>query len=82
MEEFYGQGTVATMAARGAAKLRAKAEIMKRSWDAAKPTMIKNFEALPFGPTIKANFREMVGKAVYRSDPEKWSRNWQAKIVR
>jgi hypothetical protein len=42
--------------------------------------MIAGFDATPFGPTRKANFREGIQNATYHTDPDKWERNWPAKM--
>jgi len=68
------------MVRKGVTKLRAKADSMKRSWEGARQRMIAGFEATPFGPTRKANFRDGIQNATYRTDPDKWERNWPAKM--
>ena len=74
--------TIPEMASKGAAKLRRKADMMSRSYDAAKERAITNFSAVGFGPTRTANYGTGVRAATYRApDPDKWSRNWQAKMV-
>jgi hypothetical protein len=42
--------------------------------------MTAGYEALPFGPTRKTNYRAGLDGAVYRTDPDKWERNWPAKM--
>ncbi len=74
--------TIAAMASRGAAKMRAREPVMKANWEAARPTMISNFERLPFGPSIKQNYRTMLGRATYRVDAAKWQRRWSERIAR
>jgi len=68
------------MARVGADKLRRKATSMASSWDAARSRMKVGYGETPFGPTRKANFNAGVDAATYRSDPEKWARNWPAKM--
>lgn len=65
------------MASTGASKLQNRAGIMARNYEASKAGMIENFNANPFGPTVKANYREGVQSAEYRApDASKWQRNW------
>ena len=73
--------TLDEMAAKGVRKLRAKADSITRSWEAAKPRMISGYEATPFGPTRKANYRKAIEAARHRLDIEKWERNWKAKMA-
>ena len=68
------------MVSAGLAKLRAKADSMKRSWDGAKPRMKAGYDRTPFGPTRKANFGAGIDRATFRVDPEKWGTNWPAKM--
>ena len=70
------------MAAKGADKLRRKAGSMATSYNAAKGRAVTNFSAVGFGPTRTANYRSGVDAATYRApDPDKWSRNWLAKMA-
>ena len=73
--------TLDEMAAKGVRKLRAKADQITRSWEAAKSRMISGYEATPFGPTRKANYRAAIEVAKHRVDPDKWERNWKAKMA-
>jgi len=69
------------MAAKGSAKLRRKATSMAQSYEAAKGRAVTNFAAVGFGPTRTANYRAGVEAASYTApDPDKWSRNWLAKM--
>ena len=71
--------TLEEMATAGAEKLRAKAANMAANYDAAKARMIDSYNATPFGPTKKANYRRGVENATYRTpDVDKWRRNWTA----
>ena len=73
--------TLDEMATKGANKLAAKKDSMIRSWNAMKQTMISDYSAQPFGPTRKANYTSGINNANYPgSDPEKWRRNWIAKM--
>lgn len=68
------------MAARGYAKMTAKASQMKTSWEGAKSRMKSHYSAQPFGPTRIANFSAGIDRGVYRVDAEKWKTNWIAKM--
>lgn len=69
------------MAAKGADKLRRKAGSMATSYAAAKGRAVTNYAAVGFGPTRTANYRSGVDAATYIApDPDKWSRNWTAKM--
>jgi len=72
--------TLEEMARVGYDKLVRKAAQITASWTAAKNRMISGYEALPFGPTRKSNFRAGIEGATHRIDPEKWRRNWVAKM--
>ena len=73
--------TIGEMAAKGEAKLRRKASSMATSYNAAKGRAVTNFAAVGFGPTRTANYRAGVEAATYIApDPDKWARNWQAKM--
>ncbi|GAH37357.1 unnamed protein product [marine sediment metagenome] len=73
--------TIAEMASKGADKLRRKAGTMASSYEAAKGRAVTNFAAVGFGPTRTANYRSGVEAARYIApDPDKWSRNWTAKM--
>jgi len=70
------------MAAKGQAKLRAKSGTMASSYNAAKGRMKTNYGAMPFGPTRKAAYGTGVDAGTYRApDPDKWARNWKAKMA-
>ncbi len=74
--------TMAEMASKGADKLRRKAGSMASSYEAAKGRAVTNFSAVGFGPTRTANYRAGVDAARYIApDPDKWSRNWLAKMA-
>jgi len=73
--------TLNEMAAKGESKLRRKAASMATSYNAAKGRAVTNFAAVGFGPTRTANYRAGVEAATYTApDPDKWSRNWLAKM--
>ena len=74
--------TIAEMAAKGVDKLRRKATTMASSYEAAKTRAVTNYSAVGFGPTRTANYRAGVADARYIApDPDKWSRNWTAKMA-
>ena len=69
------------MAAKGQAKLAAKASSMAASWNAAKGRMSSGYAACPFGPTRKSNFQAGINAATYHApDAGKWAANWRAKM--
>jgi len=72
--------TIDEMVRKGVNKLRNKADSMIRSWNAAKSRMIAGYDATPFGPTRKSNYRAGIQTAEFRVNPEKWARNWPAKM--
>jgi len=73
--------TISEMAAKGTDKLRRKASSMASSYEAAKGRAVTNYSAVGFGPTRTANYRAGVDAARYIApDPDKWSRNWTAKM--
>lgn len=73
--------TIAEMAAKGSAKLRRKSGAMASAYEAAKGRAITNFQAVGFGPTRTAAYSAGVQAATYVApDPDKWSRNWTAKM--
>lgn len=73
--------TIAEMASKGSDKLRRKATSMASSYEAAKGRAVTNFSAVGFGPTRTANYRAGIDAARYIApDPDKWSRNWTAKM--
>ena len=76
------------MIEKGKSKYRRKIELMHRRYEAAKDRAISNFEKLPFGPTIKAAYREAWNdmptnykRKVTAGIEEKWATNWRAKIT-
>jgi len=74
--------TISEMASKGADKLRRKASTMATSYNAAKGRAVTNFSAVGFGPTRTANYGTGIDAATYRApDPDKWSRNWSAKMA-
>jgi len=73
--------TLEEMAAKGYEKLARKATQISASWEAAKGRMISGYDATPFGPARKSNYRAGVQAARHRTDPEKWRRNWSAKMA-
>ena len=74
--------TISEMAAKGSDKLRRKASSMASSYEASKGRAVTNFSAVGFGPTRTANYRAGIDAARYIApDPDKWSRNWTAKMA-
>ncbi len=74
--------TMQEMAAKGTDKLRRKATSMATSYNASKGRAAQNFAAVGFGPTRTANYRAGIDAATYVApDPDKWSRNWLAKMA-
>jgi len=69
------------MVTAGKAKLVRKDATMKTSYNAAKGRMKTGYGLTPFGPTRKANYNTGVDAGVFRTDPEKWARNWAAKMA-
>jgi len=70
------------MASVGAAKMRRKAAIMSRNWEASKGRMKTNYGKLPFGPNTKAAYAAGVDAGRHRVDVEKWVTNWKAGVSR
>jgi len=68
------------MATKGATKARAKDANIKASWAAAKDRCISNYAAMPFGSRRKANHAAAVRAASFRTDWDKWEKNWKAKM--
>jgi len=64
----------------GTAKLTRKAAAMSSSWNAAKGRMKTGYNAMPFGPTRKANYGAGIDAATHRVDVDKWARNYRAKM--
>jgi len=74
--------TISEMASKGADKLRRKATSMASSYAASKGRAKTNFAAVGFGPTRVANYGAGIDAATYRApDPDKWVRNWSAKMA-
>lgn len=69
------------MVAAGKAKLTRKASRMKTSWEGARTRMKAGYDLTPFGPTRKANYKAGVDAGVFRVDPDKWARNFEANLV-
>ncbi len=73
--------TMEEMAAKGAGKLRRKAESMSSGYNAAKERMKANFRAVGFGPIRTANYSAGVDGATFHApSPDKWQANWLAKM--
>ena len=74
--------TLEELATKGKENYSAKTEQMKRNYTAAKSRMASGYDATPFGPTRKANYKAALDRMVahYRTDPEKWYRNWKSKM--
>ena len=71
--------TLEEMAAKGRAKLAAKATVMGEKYNAAKSQMKEEYGRLPFGPITKRSYAAGVDAGVYRApDPDKWSRGFIA----
>jgi len=72
---------IADMAAKGQAKLARKGATMANSYNAAKGRMVQGYQGAGFGPTRTAAYGAGVQAATYRPpDPNKWARNWAAKM--
>jgi len=70
------------MASKGRSKLAAKAGTMASSYNAAKGRMKTGYGAMPFGPTRTSAYNTGVDRGEYRApDPDKWARNWKAKMA-
>jgi hypothetical protein len=73
---------IGEMAAKGQAKLARKAGTMAASYNAAKGRMVTGYQGAGFGPTRTAAYRDGVQAATYKApDPNKWARNWSAKMA-
>ncbi len=72
--------TLDEMVSAGQGKLSRKAASMSSSWAAAKGRMKEGYGRTPFGPTRKANYNAGIDAATHRVDPDKWARNWRAKM--
>ena len=68
------------MVSQGKAKMDRKAGTMANSWGAAKSRMKTGYGLTPFGPTRKSNYGAGVDAATFRTDSDKWARNWRAKM--
>jgi len=74
--------TLEEMVSTGRGKMERKATTMKSNYEAAKGDMKSHYDALPFGPTMKANYKAGIDTAQYRVDADKWARNWRARVTR
>lgn len=73
--------SLAEMVAQGRAKLADKQATMVSSYNAAKSRMVEGYNAMPFGPTRKSAYSTGIQRATYRApDPDKWAKNYQAKM--
>jgi hypothetical protein len=72
--------TLEEMVAKGYTKATTKDANIRKSWEAAKERCISNYQALPFGPTRKANHAAAVRAATHRTDWDKWKVNYSAKM--
>jgi hypothetical protein len=79
--------TLEELAKKGADKYGKKIETMRRSYRAAKDRAISHYDATPFGPTRKANYRsawtfmpDHYELVVTPGLEKKWSENWTAKM--
>lgn len=75
--------TLDELVAKGYDNYKAKEAAMKRGYAAAKDRMGTGYDATPFGPTRKANYKAALDRMVkhYRTDAEKWKKNYRAKMV-
>lgn len=75
--------TLEEVLSKGERKLRAKADLMSRKWEARKPLMISNYKAIAWiGPETKASYEAGVTAATHRVDIDKWKRNFREGISR
>ncbi|MEM1557425.1 MAG: hypothetical protein QXI11_00875 [Thermoproteota archaeon] len=72
--------TLDEMADKGYRKAKAKEPRISTSWEAAKERMKRGYDATPFGPTRKANYRAAIDAARHRQDWDKWKENWTSKM--
>jgi hypothetical protein len=74
--------TLEELAAKGYDNYKAKEAQMKRSYAAARDRMARGYDATPFGPTRKANYKAALDRMIkhYRTDAEKWKTNWTEKM--
>jgi hypothetical protein len=72
--------SLAEMVAQGKRKMSNKEGIMKDRYNAAKSTMKARYDQLPFGRLTKAAYGIGIDHAEFRTDPEKWARNWEAGV--
>lgn len=81
MAKVYRPGMALEELARlGKAKYAEKEVTAKRNWDAMIPTMHTSYDALPFGPSKKANYKTRVVAGKLRFDPDAWERKYVAKM--
>jgi hypothetical protein len=62
-----------------------KRPAMVKSYSAARDRMAAGYDATPFGPTRKGNYRAALDSmiahyTVERLDADKWKRNWMKKM--
>ncbi len=75
--------TLAELVAKGRRNLEKKIPDMPGNWDAAKPRMVENYRALPFGPQTTRAYERGIEVAVYIApDVNKWARNWESAMSR
>jgi len=80
-EKIYKPGMSLEELARQAKARYAEAESKaKTNWDAMIPTMHANYDALPFGPTRKSNYKLKVTAGKLRFDPDEWERRYVQKM--
>jgi len=72
--------SIEEMASKGYTKATAKDASIRSSWAAAKTRMIAGYDATPFGPTRKSNYKSVVSAATHRTDWDKWKSHWSAKM--
>lgn len=75
--------TLSEMASKGRENYAAKEATMKASYAAAGSRMSAGYDATPFGPTRKSNYKSAITRmqAHYRTDADKWHRNWSSKMA-
>ena len=71
--------TLEELARKGYENYKAKESIMKDNYAKAKDKMAAGYDATPFGPTRKAHYKAALERMIahYRTDAEKWRRNWE-----
>jgi len=72
--------TLEELARQAAANYAAKESSAKASWDAMIPTMHASYDAMPFGPTRKANYKREVTSGKLRFDSAKFESHYVAKM--